>query len=906
VEPTLDELKALLDASERRRQVILDTVLDPIISINPHGRIEAVNGAAERVFGYSSAELLGQNVAMLMPEPDRSAHDAYIEAYRVTRIPKIIGKGRGVVAQRKDGTLFPAELTIGEAQLDGETVYTGIIHDTTHRHQAAQELQLTKDRLERALGGTSDGLWEYAVDPTIGKNYTSPRLREMFGIQDRPDLGVMDLLSPEEKTRIGDAIADHLERGAKFEHVFPCTLPTGEIRWFLSRGKAIRNEVGRPLLMAGSVSDITERIEADQELERTRERLELAIEGTSDGIWDWNIVEKQSYDSPQLLKMVGLDQRPDLTLQDLMTEEERLRMNAAVHRHLSEGLPYDHEFPCTLPSGETRWFRTRGEAVRGPDGKGIRMVGSLTDVTDRRRALQALEEMTENLSATIHARTAELRRANTELERAGRAKDSFLASMSHELRTPLNAILGLTEALNEEVYGELNEDQRRALVTIENSGKHLLALISDVLDLAKIHAGRLELDHDPVAVRDLIHACMTYVRRQAEQKRIHLAVTELDPQLVMTTDGRRLRQILINLLANAVKFTPEGGRVTLDVRPRPDDGAIEFRIEDTGIGIPEEFILEIFEPFRQIDSKLSRQYDGTGLGLALVRELIDSFGGSLEVRSEVGRGSEFTVSLPWHRADWSSDDSPTSIRRAMVIGDHSADAESLARKLRELGIATDLVPSGGALTALEGGCPEVVFLDTIFSGEERRELLTHLRGRCRGTPIVVTDPNAEITGTEARLPKPIGLADLSRVLRCLGATAPSPAALPDGDSSKATGIRILLAEDNEANILATGDYLRSHGYEVLVARNGREAVEMARAERPALILMDIQMPVLDGLEAIRRIRRSEARDIPIIALTALAMRADRVRCLEAGADDYLSKPVRLAELRKTIEERLNA
>lgn len=905
MEPTLDELRALLDASERRRQAILDTVLDPIISINSEGTIETVNGAVERVFGYASAELLGRNVAMLMPEPDRSAHDSYIEAYRQTRVPKIIGKGRVVVGRRKNGTLFPAELTIGEATLDGETVYTGIIHDITHRHRAEQELQETKDRLERAVNGTSDGLWETSVDRPNEDFYYSPRLREMFGIQNRPDLRILDLLSSEERARMTAASIDHLQRGTKYEHQFPCTLPSGETRWFLTRGKALRNEEGRPMIMAGSITDITERVNAQRELERIRERLELAIDGTSDGIWDWNIVEKNSYDSPQLLEMLGLDQRPDLTLQDLMTEEERLRMNAAVRRHLDHGDPYDHEFPCTLPTGETRWFRSRGEAVRGPNGEAIRMVGSLADVTDRRQAIQALEEMAETLSAKVHERTAELRRANTELERAGRAKDSFLASMSHELRTPLNAILGLTEALNEDVYGSLNDEQRRALVTIENSGKHLLALISDVLDLAKIHAGRLELDNDPVAVRDLVHACLTYVRRQAEQKRIHLALTELDPQLVMATDGRRLRQILINLLANAVKFTPEGGRVTLDVRPRPEDEAIEFRIEDTGIGIPEEFILEIFEPFRQIDSKLSRQYDGTGLGLALVRELIDSFGGSLEVRSEVGRGSEFTVCLPWQRPDWRTEGSVPAIRRAVVIGDDPVEAGTLAQYLRELGVETRVAGSGDALGSLVTECPDVVFLDAIRSEDGRRELLGLLHGQFRGLPIVITDSTAEVAGAEARLSKPIYQTDVSRILLTLAPAASVPLSTNAVCGGSGAGIRILLAEDNEANILATGDYLRSHGYEVLVARNGREAVEMARAERPALILMDIQMPVLDGLEAIRRIRKSHGKTIPIIALTALAMSADRTRCLEAGADDYLSKPVRLSELRKTIEGHLS-
>lgn len=772
MEFTLEELKGLLASSERRRQAILDAVLDPIITIDPTGVIDTVNGAVERVFGYAPEELLGQNVSILMPEPDRSSHDHYLHAYRETHVPKIIGIGRTVMARRKDGSVFPAELTIGESMADGKPIYTGILHDITNRQQAQRELEMT------------------------------------------------------------------------------------------------------------------------------RERLELAIAATQDGIWDWQLSEDQTYESPRLREMLGIAERPELSPRDLMSPDERHRMDEALRRHLDEGEPYDHEFPCRLLDGDIRWFRARGEVVRARDGKAIRMVGSLAEVTERRRAIQALEEMTETLSAKVHERTAELRRANSELEQAGHAKDMFLASMSHELRTPLNAILGLTEALNEDVYGSLNDDQRRALTTIENSGKHLLALISDVLDLAKIHAGRLELDSDLVPVRDLVHACLTYVKRQAEKKRIHLALTELDPQLIMTTDGRRLRQIVINLLANAVKFTPDGGRVTLDVRPRPEDESIEFRIEDTGIGIPEDLIVDIFQPFRQIDSKLSRQYDGTGLGLALVRELIDAFGGSLSVRSEVGRGSEFLVTLPWRRPTWRQTTVGYTSSRAVVVGDEPADQARLVRILRELGIEAIGAGANEALSSLVSHDPDIVFLDRIRSDNARREMRTLIRGQFPGLPIVTSDPNASLPD-EPSLAYPLCLEDVSRVIADLEtANLPPPEISPMRCARP--GTRVLMAEDNEANILATGDYLRKYGYEILVARNGLQAVEMNQIEKPDVILMDIQMPVVDGLEAIRRIR--EGGDlVPIIALTALAMRADRARCLDAGADEYLSKPVRLSELSRTIE-----
>jgi CheY-like chemotaxis protein/nitrogen-specific signal transduction histidine kinase len=523
--------------------------------------------------------------------------------------------------------------------------------------------------------------------------------------------------------------------------------------------------------------------------------------------------------------------------------------------------------------------------------------------------MRALEEMAATLSLKVEERTAELRHANSQLQRAARSKDAFLASMSHELRTPLNAVLGLTEALMEDVYGPLNTGQRQALSTVDTSGKHLLALISDVLDLAKIHAGRLSLDKEPIPIRDLVHACVATVRRPAEKKGLHLAVTEIDPRLMVNTDGRRLKQILINLLANAVKFTPNGGRVMLDVRPRSDVQIIEFWVLDTGIGIPADRLEAIFEPFHQIDSKLSREYDGTGLGLALVSELVDAFGGSIAVESEVGRGSQFLVSLPWQETalrdaetvaeDWRP-------RRALVIEDVSSDAERLVRALDEFGIQTLRIDdTSEALAKIAEYRPDVLFLDIMLPEESGWEFLTRVRYQHNHLPVVVVSvlDDAEVSrahGAVAHIVKPFAREDLVRALSRVSPPAGHGNTLPGVDSSL-VGVKVLLAEDNEANVMAVGDYLRSHGIDLVVARNGQEAVDLALSERPAVILMDVQMPIMDGLQATRRIRAQE-RDsrVPIVALTALAMSADRERCLVAGADAYLSKPVRLADLLGTI------
>ncbi len=395
---------------------------------------------------------------------------------------------------------------------------------------------------------------------------------------------------------------------------------------------------------------------------------------------------------------------------------------------------------------------------------------------------------------------------NEELGRATRLKDEFLANMSHELRTPLNAILGMTEGLQEKVFGQINERQLKALQTVERSSNHLLELINDILDIAKIESGQMVLDCNLCNVAPLCQSSLAFIKQQAMKKSIQLEIKlQLNlPSLLV--DERRIRQVLINLLSNAVKFTPEGGRITLEVSQlSPDPVTDEFSSQhflhiaviDTGIGISLANIKKLFQPFIQVDSALNRQYEGTGLGLALVKRIVELHGGRVGLTSELGVGSRFTIDLP-----------------------------------------CTLIPSLPKMTGVEP--TDIPELDSS-----------------QGDPALTRSP------------------------------------------------LILIVEDNEANISTFSSYLIAKGYRLLVARDGREAVEITKVHQPELILMDIQMPFMDGLEAIRQIRLdSSLAEIPIIALTALAMTGDREKCLEAGANDYLTKPVKLKQLVKIIQQLL--
>ncbi|MCB0167855.1 MAG: response regulator [Anaerolineae bacterium] len=426
---------------------------------------------------------------------------------------------------------------------------------------------------------------------------------------------------------------------------------------------------------------------------------------------------------------------------------------------------------------------------------------SQQEIAERKRAEAALEEERAKLAQRVAEQTADLRAANIELARIARLKDEFLANVSHELRTPMTAILGLCEMLELGIYGPLTDKQNQSIRNIEASGRHLLALINDILDLAKVEADELELELLPVSIEAVCQASLTLVKQMAYKKQMKVSLALDSAISVIQADERRLKQILVNLLSNAVKFTPDGGAVGLEVDRDIERGRVVFTVWDTGIGISEAHQSQLFQPFVQLDNTLTQQHPGTGLGLSLVYRLTKLHHGEVTLESKVGQGSRFVVSLPWLK-------------------------------------------------------PE--------------------------TPPEADHPAFFTAG-------------------------PPKAEAPDTSAPPPSGPLLLLAEDNKKIAGLLLDFLTGQGYRVVVASTGREALTQARHERPALILMDIQLPELDGLTAIRQLRAdTELAHIPIIALTARAMASDREQCLAAGANDYLSKPVSLTELGVRLKLQLTA
>jgi signal transduction histidine kinase/CheY-like chemotaxis protein len=538
------------------------------------------------------------------------------------------------------------------------------------------------------------------------------------------------------------------------------------------------------------------------------------------------------------------------------------------------------------------------------------------EIKERRSAEEALKEERASLSRRVSERTQELSAANAQLGRAVRAKDEFLANMSHELRTPLNAILGLSEALEDQVYGSLNDQQLKSLHTIEESGHHLLSLINDILDLSKIEAGKLELQTGWVNVPEICEASLQFVKQQALKKCITISLNVDYSIDAVWADDRRLKQVLVNLLTNAVKFTPEHGSIGLEVKRNDQQDAVDFTVWDTGIGISPEDQDRLFKPFVQIDSGLARYHEGTGLGLALVSRISEMHGGSVTLASQPGQGSRFTVTLPWQEShlnvievqpDTNSQPEP-EIYNVLYIEDTPTSADIMSHYAADAHVHLTAHNTGiDAVSTAIALQPDVIFLDLLLPDISGWEVLSQLKSHpeTRNIPVVIAsviDERARgmASGAADYLIKPISRQDFLRGLTRAARAKPTHSlSMPEINPN---GSLILLAEDNEANVETISDYLRAKGYQIAAAHNGAEAVAQAIAAHPALILMDVQMPGMDGLEATRRIRGNPAiAAIPIIALTALAMPGDRERCLSAGANDYLSKPIGLKKLVSIIQ-----